>query len=85
MLSMYFSYNTHAVRTQLQENDGWTALHFAASTGNEALIKLLLQAGAHAGIRSGVAGDGLTAKQLATEEGFLEAAALIPDVVEQEL
>lgn len=74
-----------ALSLLLQENDGWTALHFAASTGNEALVKLLLQAGASAGIRTGVAGDGLTAKQLAAEEGFAEVAALIPDVVEQEL
>lgn len=68
-----------------QENDGWTALHFAASTGNENLVKMLLQAGASAGIRTGVAADGLTAKQLAAEEGFVEVAAMIPEVVEQEL
>ena len=34
---------------------------------------------------SGVQGEGLTAKELAKQEGFLEAAELIPDVVEQEL
>lgn len=68
-----------------QENDGWTALHFAASTGNIQLITLLLQAGAAPGIRAGQNGEGLTAKELAVEEGFAEAAELIPDIVEQEL
>eukprot|EP01032_Pedospumella_encystans_P010987 gene10987-12816_t len=75
----------HGAEVDRQENDGWTALHFAASTGNTRLITLLMQAGASAGIRAGVQGEGLTAKELAKQEGFLEAAELIPDVVEQEL
>jgi ankyrin repeat protein len=85
--------NVEAVQTLLrkgaepdrQENDGWTALMFAASSGNEKLVTMLLQNGASAGIRSGVAGDGPTAKEIATEEGHAEVAALIPNVVEAEL
>lgn len=72
----------HGAEADRQENDGWTALHFAASNGNEALIRILLEAGASAGVRAGLAGDGLTAKEVATQEGHLEAAELIPDMAE---
>lgn len=65
-----------------QENDGWTALMFAASSGNSQLVTTLLQAGASPGVRSGVAGDGPTAREIAQQEGHAEVAELIPNLVE---
>lgn len=58
------------------ENDGWTALHFAASGGFEEIVDLLLKANINPAIKN-VAGK--VAKTLALELNFPKVADLIPD------
>ena len=75
----------HGAELDRQENDGWTALHFAASTGSAKVVQLLLDAGAAPAVRAGINADGLTAREIATEEGHLDIVDLIPALEEAEL
>lgn len=59
------------------ENDGWTALHFAASSGNDEIVDILLKANINPGIKTV---DGRLAKTIAQELGHTKVVALIPDV-----
>lgn len=56
-----------------QQHGGWTALHAAAMNGDDAMVDVLLKAGADAGLESD---DGKTAADMAREKGHESVAAL---------
>ena len=57
-----------------KDDDGWTALHFAAGDGTPELIKLLLSKGLKADAEDK---DGATPLEMAEEEEHEEAAELL--------
>lgn len=61
------------------ENDGWSALHFAAVRGDIKLAEILLKANAAPGI---VALDGRTPRAIAEAAGHKDFVKIIPDVIE---
>lgn len=61
------------------EQDGWSALHFAAVRGDVKMVDALLKANAAPGI---VSVDGRTARMIAETNNFKDVVKLIPDVVE---
>lgn len=63
------------------ENDGWSALHFAAVRGEAKIADVLLKANAAPAIQ---ALDGRTPRMLAQTGGFKDLVELIPDVVEMD-
>jgi len=58
------------------ENDGWTALHFAASGGFAEIAEMLIKANINPAIKN-VAGK--TAKTLAKELNLPKLVEIIPD------
>jgi ankyrin repeat protein len=58
------------------ENDGWTALHFAANAGHAEIVKLLLESNCDPTI---LTVDGRSAKDLAKAAGFEAVVTLLPD------
>ena len=61
------------------DDDGWTALHFAAAEGTPELVRLLLQKGFSADAE---AKDGATPVELAEEEEHEDAARILREGVE---
>lgn len=51
--------------TDVRENDGWTALHFAAASGAERIVQLLVQAKADCSVRT--LNGALTAREMAQQ------------------
>ena len=62
------------VHVNAADNKGWTALHWAASTGLEATVKMLLDHGAETGAKTS---RGHTPLHMAAEEGLLEVVELL--------
>ena len=63
------------------DDDGWTALHFAAGEGSPELIELLLKKGLKADTG---AKDGATPLELAEEEEHEEAVELLRESLEDD-
>ena len=63
------------------DDDGWTALHFAAAEGTPELVRLLLQKGFSADAE---AKDGATPVELAEEEEHEDATRILREGVEYE-
>jgi len=55
------------------DDNGYTALMFAAANGHESVVKFLLEIGAN---RSLVTGKGSTARQLADRRGHMQVVPL---------
>jgi len=58
----------------MQDDRGWTALHYGANNGHEGIVTLLLEYGANAAIMDN---DGSTARDLAIVNGHTTVADLL--------